>query len=263
MDTATLVASFLSEGSPPPKKRKLSEEPEESEGSDVEEEGTHGVGNCTCKDERPLSPWHCPPAPEGYAYCNAKVLFHKDFDIREWAHKHFKEDFPILVVKHIKGKKGKIHWHVHGVLDTPRQTKNKPWYKDAHPLRLEGKKPFSAKWFDETPTHGFTYCVKPAECIGRCPVVHLHRLTESDMYQIMQQSAQAVLSFEEDLEKLAEKAVNVAEPPIVNHRRLHVLTTKYYHSKDRKLHGGIAWKVRDWIAKWHPDGHEYIADKYM
>lgn len=265
MDTDSLVASFLSEGSPPPKKRKLSEESSDPD-SDVEEEKTPcQLGTCTCAEERPRAQWTCPDPPEGYAYLNCRVKYHKDFDVVAFAHEHFREDYPILVVTHLFGKKKgeKKHWHIHGVYARPRKTANKSWYKSPHPLREQGEKPFSSHWFDKTPTNGFQYCVKSPERIGRCPVVHMHRLTEGDMYQIMQQSDEAVQSFEEELESSAKASINVAEPPIINHRRLHVLTTKYYHAKDRKLHAGIAWKVRDWLAKWHPDGHEYIADKYM
>lgn len=265
MDPMQQVSAWLEDGSPPREKRKAEEAPEapEPKRPAAERDCPHANGTCRCKEERERQRWVAPDPPDGHAYCNAKVKYHKDFDIIEWAETYFKEDYPYLIVTHIKGKNEKKHWHVHGVPDFPRKVKNKPFLRVEHPLRVNGEKPISSKWFDKDPSNGFQYCVKPAECIGRCPVVHMHGLSEGDMYQIMQQSEESVQSFEEELEAAAEKAVVIAESPFVNHRRLHILTTKYYHAKDRKLHAGLAWKVRDWIAKWHPEGHEYIAEKYM
>ena len=213
MDTyheSPLTSADLEE---PPRKRQRSDSPEPA-GEEPESTPCEG-GTCDCKNEVERRPWTPPALPDGHSYFNIKVKYHKDFDIIEAAEAWFNLDHPCMIVKHIRPKDNSgPHWHIHGAIETTRHTKTSPVWKDGknlypHPLREERKKPFSSKLFEENPEHGYMYCVKHRECIGRCPVVKAYGFGPGDMYQIIEQSREYGESLKKSLEK--EEATLVAE----------------------------------------------------
>lgn len=253
-ETLTADEDFDSEDEPPTKKPKATPTADKS---------ACEAGTCSCREPVERRPWEAPDPPDGALYFDTKVEYHEDFDIVAHTEKYYNTtDYPALVVKHVHGKQERDHWHIFAVSTWNLKGKNKPWRNDERPWDPDVcKTPIFAAAHPRTPTRGFQYLVKPAECTDRCPVTRMWNITESDMYQIMEQSKENNVSFAENYQAHLQKSLLVHADPAEAYGELSISAMRYYHDQGRKLNAGIVWSVRDIFARHHPGGYQYIRDR--
>lgn len=258
---------------PSPKRQRT----ESTETAEPEPTNPHAAGSCGCRTEVERQPWKPPDLPEGHSYYNIKVKFHEDFDIVAAARSWYNTEHPLLIVKHTRPKSGAKdpHWHIHGAIaDVFMDGYRKVWKKNKktwpHPLHAErgpkGRsiKPYSSKIFDTGPwENGYMYCVKPHECIGGCPVVEAIGISDSDMYQIMEQSREHFeannLTFEQE-EKDFTAAILDAQKhadPAIQHWKLYGALFKFYTDHNRVTYN-VLKRTTHLVGAHSPEGLEYI-----
>ena len=76
-----------------------------------------------------------------------------------------------------------------------------------------------------------------------------------------EQSKENNVSFKESYAAHLEESILKGADAHEAYTKLTICAMRFYHDQGRKFNAGIVWSVRDFFARFHPGGYEYISQR--